>query len=1171
MKKTTMLSASALVLTFASAVALTVEPVRETVVEAIQGQPVNQIERISERPVRLPEAGYYSVPFTFAPTAEQFGECLLVADADGKTFTYDSTEKAIKADYNFSNATDKYCYLPGVMLEAGVYTISFQHKTRSDDENYAITMGKAQTPEAQTIEFLRKESYKNDSYSTELFTFEIEEDATYYLAFHHYSGKNKYNVYLRNISIVAVDNSVPRTPEIQSLEFVGTEGKMVVKMPETQFDGVALPDELTLHILCDGNEIKTETSAPGEIVESQITATLGEHVFGAFVSAEINGKIKNSETVTQSLRVVKIIDVPMQVPFLMPCDEDDFAYCTVYNVNEDNNTWAWANTGNSGNRDSFRYTYNYSKDADDWIVLPAVEFTEAGAYKFSFDITTKYDEESVEVLMADEPTLDALSAGQKLLDLKNLKTSDVWVNKDGSFAVAAPGVKYIAVHCYSLKNKSYVYISNIAVTSTDPRGISNPTFGDIEFDGSEGSISVVLPATNIIGEPLDATEVSATLTVDGEKYGETLTGIPGQTVTWPATLERGEHDLATQAFYTIDGDTFNSEIIKSNVKITRPSSFHYDMPLELSMKGADFIEDVAVFDVNSDLKTWTGDNNGLKYTYSAGYSADDWAILLPVMIEDASKTLSFSVRATAYSSSYEEKFSAWIGDSRTVAGMTIQILPETTVTATGSGEIYTATFNVPSPGLYYVGFHCTSAANKYYLYLSDLKLEYEGAAALLPAPLSDLAAVADQQGENAVDVSFTFPSETAGGTALDTETELTATVVSEVETKTVYGLPGSAAVVRVNAKPGENTISVTVTGEAGSTSPQSVSLYCGLDTPKTPAFKSASMTEDGHGVELTWDAVTEGIHGGVINAEKLTYRITPYDEDDEDWDYTESIYTQDLNCTFSVANGTPQGFVTLGIEAYQSASTNSGIGYLEVCVGKPIDDDIEEEFANGEVTFGPIYTFSNTSSRPSWTVAQADSYVPEAALENEHMLIGTATTNGSDSGVMLPLVATSDTEKEYKLKFDIYVSDVTPYMAAILGAYGEDRIILGEIAADGETGWKTFTYTLPESYVGRAWVQPGIYARFDDASNQYALVNKWSLTRNISDGVDDVALAVTSVRGLRGSILIAGAEGAEVTVCNLAGIVEYAGKVTSTFYDISMPAGIYIVNLAGQPYKVVVK
>lgn len=776
---------------------------------------------------------------------------------------------------------------------------------------------------------------------------------------------------------------------------------MTVKMPDTRFDGEPLSGEMTLHLLCDSQEIKTEQAAPGAVVESDITATHGQHTFGAYVSAEIDGKTKNSEIVTESYKVVKVLEVPMHVPFTMPCDEDDLAYCTVFDVNEDNNTWTWINSGNPDSRDCFRYSYSYSKDADDWVVLPAIQFSEAGAYEFALDIATKYDDESLEVRIADEPTVEALSAGQQIMNLKDFRSADVWVNKSGSFSVPGACVKYIGIHCYSPKYKSFLYISNASVTSTDSRKITNPSFGEISFDGSEGSISVVLPSVNIVGSPLDATEVSATLTVDGNKYGETLSGAPGATVTWPANLERGEHALATQAFYTTGGETFYSETVKSSVKVTRPLSFHYDMPLDLTMQGTDFIEDVAVFDVNGDMKTWSGDDKGLKYNYSAGYTADDWAILLPVQIDDASKNLSFSVRAMAYSASYAEKFSVWMGSSRTVEGMTIPVIEEKTVTTVSPGEIYSATVRVPEPGLYYIGFHCTSEANKYYLYLSDVKLEYEGASALLPAEIEDLVIAADPAGENAADVKFTFPSMTAGGEALDASAELTATIVGDAETKTVTGLPGSVASVRINANAGQNTFTVTVANEAGSTKPQTVSVYCGLDTPKTPAFKSATMTQDGHGVYLTWDAVTEGIHGGVINPEKLTYRITPYDEEDEDWDYTESIYTQDLSCTFFVANGTPQNFVTLGIEAYQSASTNSSIGYLEVCVGKPFEGDVEEEFANGEVSFGPIYTFSNTSSRPSWAVAPADNYVPEAALEGQHMLIGKATTNGSDSGVML--------------------------------------------------------------------------------------------------------------------------------------------------------------------------
>ena len=65
---------------------------RAVAAEAIQGRNVEQITPLDQqRPQRLPDAGYYTVPFTFGPSSqEEFNECLVVDNTTSdKSFRFD--------------------------------------------------------------------------------------------------------------------------------------------------------------------------------------------------------------------------------------------------------------------------------------------------------------------------------------------------------------------------------------------------------------------------------------------------------------------------------------------------------------------------------------------------------------------------------------------------------------------------------------------------------------------------------------------------------------------------------------------------------------------------------------------------------------------------------------------------------------------------------------------------------------------------------------------------------------------------------------------------------------------------------------------------------------------------------------------------------------------------
>jgi len=136
-----------------------------------------------------------------------------------------------------------------------------------------------------------------------------------------------------------------------------------------------------------------------------------------------------------------------------------------------------------------------------------------------------------------------------------------------------------------------------------------------------------------------------------------------------------------------------------------------------------------ILDNNSDGDTWevygssTSSNSGdssLKYTYNFSNNADDWAF---------SRCLDLKAGSN-YEVSYYTKVGWDIYPENLKVLLTNGTMPNTVVDTLNDHngmnlELYqnsTASFTVPSDGIYYIGFQCYSLANNFTLYIDDIKI-----------------------------------------------------------------------------------------------------------------------------------------------------------------------------------------------------------------------------------------------------------------------------------------------------------------------------------------------------------------------------------------------------------------------------------------------------------------
>lgn len=1172
MRKNRLFLLAGLALT-ASAVAYTVMPKAE---EAGKPEPSYKVQKVAHiQRINAPQreegegSTAYTVPFHFTPTEDQFNECLVIdANSDGKTWLYDS-EGYFKACYSWSNPADDWCMLPAIHLTPGPYKFYATYKTKSNEENFKFCLGTAQTAEAMTTTLIQKENYANQNDVSEEVEFSIDTEGDYYIGLYSYSGANKYYIYVKDIMVKSIDSQLPTSPEIKSIDFTGQTGTITVKAPSQNYLGDEITGNVSLSV--DIDEVPVEgspfTCTPGEEKAVPLTLERGLHTVTAQATINVNGEEKISEVSSQIFRVTKLINIPMSLPVYIEPDEDDFSVMTIINDNENTPTWEFVtNAGLNSDLTSIRYNYSYSATGDDWAILPAITLDQAGLYEFSMMLGTKYSNECMEVVIADAPDVETMAATTPLISIVEECTSGDFEERKAMFTVDGPKTVYVGLHATSPKNRSYLFVREIKMNKIDDLTPVAPQISSISFDGFDGTIDVTLPSQTMTGTQITAEEVSAKVSITGEEYPVTkfISGAPGATVSIPLTLSKGQHTVSAYAYYTKgDGTELTSSSVQQAFSVTRPSSFQFTLPFVTRFTQED-IDDLIIIDNNNDGKTWSYDSDGLKYSYHGSNQADDWAITLPIYFPDATKTYNISIEAK---SNFSEAFDVFIGTTPEISAMTQCILDVPDF----KNSNYTANsndFTVPAAGRYYVGIHAKSPADRYNLYLRSMTIS-QATSDDAPEMVTNLSAMPDQTGALSVTVQFGMPLTKRSEQQLDPAEDLTATITTPAESVTVTGKPGATMSATVAAVNGVNNIAVVVSNSAGASDVCEVSARCGLDTPKAPKFTKVDVSEDGLGVLLEWEPVTEGINGGVVNPSAMMYRVSEYDEDDEDWYAVEHL--AGTSYEYRVDAGTPLDFVKLCIEAYNSPSTNSSKTEVTALAGEPKALAVEENFTGGELDQPVTYILSTSTTAPSWGLALPGDVFEGAALEGgQKVLVGHTTANSGDSGIVLPLFATTNAEFGVTFNIETYMTEnTTPTMAVYARTFGTDRQLLGNLVRESD-GWATYSFTLPSDLLNRPWVEIMIYNNFIHGSADYALIKSYSVKANPDTGVEETLLGGVNVFGTSGAIIVTGAEGMNMTVADTTGKVIFSGKGTASMSILAM-AGVNIVNIDGKVYKVIVR
>lgn len=1040
--------------------------------------------RIARKALRAP-GDAFTLPVELTPTSAE-AENFVFDDVNGDDTSWKCTGSQMQYGWHGTNNADDWFFIPVRLTDADrLLQLSFKMKPQGDFlERLEVCYGSGATPGDMSAPLLdiERKGGTFERYDVNITTGGAA--GVGYIGFHAASEADQYGIQVYDIIIESLTHPVPAEPVITSSTITDLEYSAVVTLPASTIQGDVIEGSVGLQVSVDGVEAGNYPGCtPGGTKDVALTLAKGSHTVSYCAYITTGDVTKYSKAVAEEVRAVAPF-VPASLPVLFEPTDEDFENCIVTDANHDGSTWDLTLNGKG-----FRYYYNSDNAADDWIVLPAVDFGNGGGtFEISMDVTGEGSSftETFEVCLGRSASLSDMVVKFAPAAIRTMS----WEKRSGKFNLDEGGRWYVALHATSPKDQYAFYVRNIAISRSADRTPAAPVIKSMDFDGLEGQVVVTLPAVTADGENI-AGNIGAVVSVDGVEYAASEMVAAGSDVTVPVTLTLGKHSVGVAAFIEDEGGRLVSAYVLREVIARNPEGYAYAIPFTMHPTLGEF-ETLTVDDANDDGYTWdynTGAANGTGAAVcrtNGEETADDWLIFPAVAVADVTRMYKISVEARAYLEQYPEDFDLCIGTAPDPASMTKVVEAngyKTYLYAPVAGE-----WIAPAAGKYYVGIHRRSAGTAHTLSIMNVSVTDAGKSVLAPAACTDIDAAGDATGVLKADVALTLPTKAINGSDLDASATLTATVTSATgASASVSGLPGSRVNVSVAAPDGHSTLTVVASSEAyGSGQPVEAMVYCGLDRPGIPVV-SASVTEDNMGLVLTWTDPTRGEQGGAIDVAALSHTIyTPIDPNGLYWNKLVELPAGQTSYTFEAE--LLQNIAFVGVSATNTKGESQlGVGYG--VIGTPYSLPMTEDLSKGTYSYSPVMVDTPTDEYSSnWFLDKPGLIYPSLgeAAGSALMCIESTDPVSPYGRVSLPKFTTAGAHNP-RLEMCVYDAPQAASATVYASSYGMEDVKIGEITGKGTDGWKDYTFDIPASLVGKTWVNLYIEARFDAAPQAFVL------------------------------------------------------------------------------------
>ncbi|MCH5220450.1 MAG: hypothetical protein J1F20_07760 [Muribaculaceae bacterium] len=765
-----------------------------------------------------------------------------------------------------------------------------------------------------------------------------------------------------------------------------------------------------------------------------------------------------------------------------------------------------------------------------------------------------------------------------LLDYTATLDDEVYLTGQGTrgsdvsvgYVVKEPGWHTFGLYVTALGNNSSTTKIKLYIGNDTPMAPAN-----VQLTDTEVTWNAVTEGVN--GGYLDLSAMYYIVSINGKEVG-TTTGTK-LSVTLPSTEPLAQYVASVVAVC----NEFTSAPGYSNSLV---AGAPLQVPVYLQPTQEEFGL-MTVLDRNADDNTWyyNTDYEAAATTYGLYEPMDDYLFLPPVSLTSTDKYYSFSmesaIRSTSWNEEYLTVYYATAPNPSAIKGTLVETFTPDHVTADPDWTYSEALWQVETPGVYYIVLHCTSEVDQYGVMARNFRIETTNITTESPVAPLNLKAVAAEGGVLEAAVSFTFPSQTLAGTAIEAGTAMTATISLNTTdaTYTVEGKAGETGNVTVTTVQGNNTVYAQVKCGDLESPKASTTVYTGISVPATPTGGYAEVAPDMLSAVLHWNPVTTPyVEGTYIDPETVTYEVYVYRDYGfyATWVLLESGITS-TSYTFNVEKGSVQEIYNLGVVATNEAGSNGYLNVIQnVYMGSayelPLVTVINEEVGPTPEPWYIYNAINGVQYTGGWMLDYISFYLDEYTEDAPALLAYASGGVPCQAAVGVPRFSTMNC-KEVKLEIE---HGAGPIMTSY-NVYGQvngstDFILAGSYEGfQGETNvLTTSVFTLPDELRGQPWVQLYVIPEFTSYLDVFVMT-KLNVTSDTSTDAIATLLPGNSISAEKGAVVVKGFEGKDITISTLTGAKIAGGKVVSDYARYNAAPGVYVVKAGDVTAKVIVK
>ena len=226
------------------------------------------------------DSGHLTPPYlqTFDDAGSLEGFTILDCNEDGIVWVIEDQAAYLK--YNSQLPADDWLISPPVVLEAGkMYRVSADVKCKSGsyEEKFSIWLGGDARPEAMDIPVVEETAIKTSAYTDFGEYISVPVTGLYFIGVHGHSDKNKYALYVDNLSVSA-PTSLEAPGELGNLSVVpspdgSASATLTLTAPSVNLAGDPLTEITKLTVCRSGQEVETFANpTPGATLELVVSA-----------------------------------------------------------------------------------------------------------------------------------------------------------------------------------------------------------------------------------------------------------------------------------------------------------------------------------------------------------------------------------------------------------------------------------------------------------------------------------------------------------------------------------------------------------------------------------------------------------------------------------------------------------------------------------------------------------------------------------------------------------------------------------------------------------------------------------------------------------------------------------------------------------------------------------